>query len=205
MSEENIKNIQKRAGSIHIITEIIVVIGTMIFLAALIGCIYLSFASQERFYAIKDNLDWSINYKVTNSSSFFIKIPFTAIQTSENIMFNAKHALLTCFSALLIKASFVIYGTKLASDFLNSIANDIPIFMRKNAKRIKRISYLIIIYSAAADILTKVLYSIFITQKFTLDLADFHLSGVLVGGLILVIADIFEYGVFLQQEFDAKL
>lgn len=204
MSEENIEVIQKRASSIHMIMEIIFVIGAIIYLAALIGCIYLSFASQERFYAVKGNLDWSITYKLTNGSSFFIKIPFTDIQPSENIMFSAKKALLTCLSTLLIKASFVIYGIKLAADFLNSIANHLPLFMINNAKRIKKISYLIIIYSAVVDPLTNVLYSIFITKRFTLDLASFHLSGVLIGGLILVIADIFEYGVILQKEFDAK-
>ena len=204
MSEENIEAIQKRASSIHMLMEIIFVIGAIIFLAALIGCISLSFASPERFYAVKGNLDWSITYQLTNSSSFFIKIPFTAMQTSENIMFNAKNGFLTCLSTLLIRAFFVIYGIKLAADFLNSIANDRPIFMLKNVKRIKKISYLIIIYSAVVDTLANVLYSIFITKRFTLDLANFHLSGVLIGGLILVIADIFEYGVILQKEFDTK-
>ncbi len=121
----------------------------------------------------------------------------------------AKHAFLTSMFLLLVKVSLIIYGVKQAADFLNSIANDKAPYVIRNVKRIKKIAYVIIFYSVAVDILSCLLYLIFVTRIFTLDLSNVHLSGilsgVLSGGFILVIADLFKYGVFLQEEFDTKL
>lgn len=205
MSQDNIESLQKRASSIHIVMELIFVIGAIIFVAGIIGFIYLFFASPARFNAVKGNLDWSITYKLTNGSSFFINIPFKVLQPLDNNMINVKSALLTGLFSLIIKDSFIMYGIKLAADFLNSVTNDKTPYVIPNVKRIKKIAYSIIIYSVAVDTLSSILYSIFVTRIFAFDLSNVHLSGVLIGGLILVIADLVKYGVFLQKEFDAKL
>ncbi|KLU64387.1 hypothetical protein DEAC_c35890 [Desulfosporosinus acididurans] len=209
MSRDNLESLQKRAGSIHIVMEIIFVIGAIIFVAAMIGFIYFFFAPQDKFNVVKGTIDWSITYRLTGSSSFFINMPLNILQPLENSMVVAKHAFLTSMFLLLVKVSLIIYGVKQAADFLNSIANDKAPYVIRNVKRIKKIAYVLIFYSVAVDILSCLLYLIFVTKIFTLDLANVHLSGilsgVLSGGFILVIADLFKYGVFLQDEFNAKL
>jgi len=75
----------------------------------------------------------------------------------------------------------------------------------KNVKRLKKLAYTIIIYSVVVDLLSSLLCSIFVTKIYNLDLSNIHLSGVLIGWLIIIISDIFKYGVFLQKEFDTTL
>ncbi|MPN53761.1 hypothetical protein SDC9_201427 [bioreactor metagenome] len=74
-----------------------------------------------------------------------------------------------------------------------------------NAKSLKKIAYTIAIYSVSTEILAAILCSAFVTKIFTIDLLSIHWSGVIVGGLIFIVADIFQYGVFLQNEYDTTL
>ena len=205
MSQDNIRIIKKRASTIQKLIKVILIIGVIFSFAILISCVVLFFASSERFNAVKGNLDWSMNYKLTNGSSFFINIPFKIMQPLNASMFIAKNAAITSLFALLINTSLMLYGLKQIANILNSTANDITPFIMDNVKSLKKLAYTIILYSAAVDLLSSLLFTLFVTNIVSLNLATIHLSGVLVGGLILVIADIFKYGVFLQQEFDTTL
>lgn len=205
MSQDNIRIIKKRASTIQKLIKVILIIGVIFSFAILISCVVLFFASSERFNAVKGNLDWSMNYKLTNGSSFFINIPFKIMQPLNASMFIAKNAAITSLFALLINTSLMLYGLKQIANILNSTANDITPFIMDNVKSLKKLAYTIILSSAAVDLLSSLLFTLFVTNIVSLNLATIHLSGVLVGGLILVIADIFKYGVFLQQEFDTTL
>jgi hypothetical protein len=77
--------------------------------------------------------------------------------------------------------------------------------MLKNAKSLKRLAYATIVYSAAGELLKAVLNAVFVTQVFSFDLTSIHLSGIVVGVLIFIVADVFQYGIFLQNEFDTTL
>ncbi|MDR3602351.1 MAG: DUF2975 domain-containing protein [Desulfosporosinus sp.] len=204
MSQDNISIIKKRADKIQKVIALIFILGVILFFAALIGFVVLFFASSEKFNAVRGNLDWSINYELAKSSSFFITIPHKILPISTS-RFSAKYAGLTSLFSLLINLSFTLYGIKQVGNILKSMANDITPFIMDNVKRLNKLAYIIIIYSVAVDILSNLFVSIFVTKIFFLDLSNIHLSGVLVGGLILVIADIFKYGVFLQKEFDTTL
>lgn len=205
MSQDNIRIIKKRASNIQGVIEFIFLIGVILSFALLIAFVVLFFASPEKFNAVKESMDWNVTYKLTNSSSFFIKIPFTKIQPIDSSMFNAKYAAITSLFSLLIDTSLILYGIKQVSNILKSTANDITPFIMDNVRSLKNLAYLIIIYSAAVDLLSRLLCSIFVTKIYTLNLSNIHISGVLIGGLILVMADIFKYGVFLQKEFDTTL
>jgi len=205
MREENIINIKKRARTIHKVIKVIFYIEVMIFFVALIAAGFLFFAAPERFSAVKGNLNWHMSYNLTNGSSFFIDIPFKIMQPLDSSMFSAKYAVLASLTSLLIKGCLILYGINQVAIILNSTVNDINPFIMDNVKSLKKLAYSIIIYSVAADILSSIIFSVFVTKIFLLDLSNIHLSGVLTGGLILVIADIFKYGVFLQGEFDTTL
>lgn len=205
MSQENIRIIKKRASEIQKVINIILLFGVILSFAALLVIVFLFFASPDKFNAVKGNLDWSINYTLTNGSHFFINIPFKLIQPLNSNMFSAKNAAITSVVTIFLRTFLILFGINQVANILKSTANDITPFIMVNVHRLKKLAYSIITYSVAADILSNLLYSVFVTKIFSINLSNIHLSGVLIGGLIFVIADIFKYGVFLQQEFDTTL
>lgn len=205
MSQDNIRIIKKRASTIQGVISFFSTILIILVVANFIALVLVFVASPERFNAVKGSLDWNVAYKLTNGSSFFLKIPFTKIQPIDSSLFNAKYAAITTLFLTFISISLISYGIKQVSNILNSTANDITPFIMDNVKGLKKLAYTIIIYSVAVDLLSDILFSIFVTKIFVLDISNIHLSGLVPGMLIFVIADIFKYGVFLQKEFDTTL
>lgn len=204
MNQDSIRNIKGRASTMQKILKFIFFIGVILSFAILIGSVVMFFASPERFNAVKGNMDWSINYKLNNGPFFFINVPYKIIDHL-NSMWSAKYAAMTSLFSMFISICLPLYGIKQVLNILKSTANDISPFIMDNVRSLKRLAYTIIIYSAALDLLRSLLCSIFVTKIYPIDLSNIHLSGVLIGGLIFVIADIFKYGVFLQKEFDTTL
>lgn len=205
MNQENIRIIKKRAGFMYKLVKITFILGVILFLAVMLGSAFLIFASPEKFNAVKGNLDWSITYTLEKGSSFFINVPFKILQPLDSSRFSAKYAALTSLFSLLINLSLILFGIKQVSNILNSTSKDLTPFIRDNAKSLKKLACSIIIYSLASDILASLLFSIFVTHIFSINLSNIHLSGLLVGGLIYLIGEIFTYGIFLQNEFDTTL
>jgi len=205
MIQKDIERIKSRANIIHKIIKFIFFLGVMIFFAGLVASILFFFASPEKFNAVKGNLNWSINYTLDNGSKFFIVIPFKIIQPLDSSMFSAKYAIITYLLSSLFGLCLILYGIKQIVNILKSTARDITPFIMDNAKSLKKLAYSIIIYSLVSDILSNILCSIFVTKIFFIDLSNIHLIRVLVGVLIFVIAEIFQYGVYLQNEYDTTL
>lgn len=202
--QDNIRSIKKSANNIQGVIDFFSIILIILVVAIFIAIVFVFVASPERFNAVKGSLDWNVTYKLTNDSSFFINIPFKIIQPIDS-MFSAKYVALTGLFTIFINLSFVLYGIKQVANILKSTANDITPFIMKNVKRLKKLAYTIIIYSVVVDLLSSLLCSIFVTKIYNLDLSNINLSGVLIGWFILIISDIFKYGVFLQKEFDTTL
>jgi len=205
MSQDNIRIIKTRASTIQGVISFFSIILIILVVANFIALVLVFVASPERFNAVKGSLDWNVAYKLTNGSSFFLKIPFTKIQPIDSSLVNAKYAAIATLFLTFTSISLISYGIKQVSNILNSTVNDITPFIMDNVKSLKKLAYTIIIYSIAVDFLSDILFSIFVTKIFLLDISNIHLSGVLPGMLIFVIADIFKYGVFLQKEFDTTL
>jgi hypothetical protein len=205
MSKENLIKIKKRARTIHNFTSVILLIGVIIFIVVLIAAGFSTIASPERFTAIKGNLNWHVSYNLSNGSSFFIDIPYKIMHPIDTPVFSAKHAAISSLLSILIKVFIALFGLYQVVNILRSTSNDLTPFIMDNVKRLRKLAHSIIVYSVVADILSSILFSTLVTRVFMLDLSNIHLSGVLVGGLILVIADIFKYGVYLQNEFDTTL
>lgn len=205
MVQKDIRRIKSRANIIHKIVQSIFFLGVMIVFAGLVASIFFFFASPEKFNAVKGNLNWSINYTLDNGSSFFSVIPFKIIQPLDSSMFSAKYALITYMLSSLFGLSLILYGIKQIVNILKSTATDITPFIMDNAKSLKKLAYSIIIYSLVSDILSNILCSVLVTKIFFVDLSNIHLIRVLVGVLIFIIAEIFQYGVYLQNEYDTTL
>lgn len=205
MIQKDSGKIRWRANIIHKVIKLIFILGVLLIFAGLIASVFFFLAAPDKFNAVKGNMDWSLSYSLANGSEFFTIIPFKIIQPYDNHMFSAKYALITFTIAHLLSLSLSLYGIKQILNILKSTAKDITPFIMDNAKSLKKLAYTIITYSVVADILANILCSAFVIKIFTFDLSNIHLSGVLVGGLIFIIADIFQYGVYLQNEYDTTL
>lgn len=205
MIQKDIGKIRRRANIIHKVIKLIFILGVLLIFAGLIASVFFFLASPENFNAVKGNMDWSINYTLANGSHFFIIIPYKIIQPLDSSRFSAKYALITYLISALLSLSLSLYGIKQILNILKSTVKDITPFIMDNAKSLKKLAYTIVTYSVVADILANILCSAFVIKIFTFDLSNIHLSGVLVGGLIFIIADIFQYGVYLQNEYDTTL
>ena len=206
-NQDNINIIKKKAGKIHKVLMFLFIIGIISVAADMIANVVMIFVSPEKFNAVQESFDWTINYTrpFGNPPLYPIHIPFRIIPPS--LEFSAKYAAITyLFSQYLLIYSFVIYGNKQVLNIFKSAANDITPFIMDNVKSIKNIAYTIIIYSVLVDNLTRFLCTLFVTQTYvSFNFGNFNIQGILLGTLIFFIADIFKYGVFLQKEFDETL
>lgn len=205
MIQKDSEKIRWRANIIHKVIKLIFILGVLVVFAGLIGSVFFLLASPDKFSAVKGNMDWSLSYSLANDSEFFTIIPFKIIQPYDSSMFSAKYALITFTISHLLSLSLSLYGIKQILNILKSTAKDITPFIIDNAKSLKKLAYTIITYSVVADILANILCSAFVIKIYTVDLSNIHLTGVLLGGLIFIIADIFQYGVYLQNEYDTTL
>jgi len=202
--QDNIRTIKKRAGIIQKVVQFIFIICLIFLMATLIVAVVMFFVSPEKFNAVRGSLDWSIQYASTNGSYFSIGIPFKIIWLSDSSMFSAKFAAIASLLSISLCASFILYGTKQISNIFKSAANDITPFIMNNVISLEKLAYTIIIYSVTVKILTNFIFLAFV-QKMYISFDSFYLSGILTGMIILFMADILKYGVFLQKEFDATL
>ncbi|WP_088185790.1 DUF2975 domain-containing protein [Desulfosporosinus sp. FKA] len=205
MIRNDIEKIKSRATILHKIIILIFFLGIISVFAVLSASVYFSFASPDKFNAVKGNLDWSISYTLENGSTFFIIIPFKIMQPLGPRMFSAKDALITYLLSSLLGFTLILYGIKQIANILKSTANDITPFTLGNAKNLRKLTYSIITYSLLSDTLSNVLCSLFVTKIFWVELSNIHFSALLLGGLIFIIAEIFQYGVYLQNEYDTTL
>ncbi len=205
MSQGYIVSLEKRAGSIKNILTLIFIIGILLLLAALIASSILLFAPEQNFTAEKGNLDWFVKYNLSTGTAFGVFIPFKIIQSLDIEMFSAKSAFLVYLVSSALLNLIILYGLKQVINILNTITQDTTPFNIHNVRRLNRIALSIFVYSVAVDPIRNLLGWAFVTKIFAFDLSTIHLSGILIASIIFIIANVFEYGVFLQDEVDATL
>lgn len=98
----------------------------------------------------------------------------------------------------------IVIGLRKLSYIMTNILNGESPFKFKYVKLLRRMSYAILLYSTLGNTLLCILLSIFATQIFAVTF-DFVWIGVLMGIMGYVLSDIAEYGLFLQDEYDATL
>ncbi|MEL1135104.1 DUF2975 domain-containing protein [Desulfitobacterium sp. THU1] len=205
MRKDDLLRIKARAGLIHMFVTIAFLIGAVVLIAGLLGLLFLIFASPERFAAVKGTIDWSLTFAVNESSNFYMSVPFKIIQPLDSSMFSAKYALIAYLFSFLLSFGLILYGIRQVENIATSImSNDETPFDMNNAKSLKRLAYSIIIYTLASDMLATLLCAL-VTKIFAFNVSFDFLPGVIIGLIVLLIADIFRYGVFLQNEFDTTL
>lgn len=205
MRQDSIIGLKKRARITRNILAIIFIIGIILLFAALIVSFSLFFAPEQGFTAEKGNMDWFITYNLSNGTAFGVFIPFRIIQSLDINRFNAKSAFITYLVSSAILNIVFLYGLKQAMNILNTIFKNTTPFNINTVRSLKKIALSIIVYSLVIDPIRNLLGWAFVTKIFAFDFANIHISGVLVAVIVLIIADIFKYGIYLQDEVDTTL
>jgi len=98
----------------------------------------------------------------------------------------------------------VIAGLKHILALTSDILNNKSPFQLRHIKSLRKLSYIILLYSTLGNTLLCILNSIFVTGFFSVTI-EFTWIGVLIGVLGYIFSDITEYGLFLQDEYDMTL
>lgn len=155
---------------------------------------------REWFYSV--NLPIGIG-----SAAFNIQhsIPRTILQIKPIEMINVNAAIIIdSFIGAILLILLVNRGLKKLIDITNNISNGESPFQLKHVKSLRKFSLIIIIYSTLGNTILCILFSIFVTGFLNVTF-DFMWSGIFIGILGYIFSDISEYGLFLQDEYDATL
>lgn len=98
-----------------------------------------------------------------------------------------------------------LYGLKQIKNVLQSITYSYTPFTIKNAKSLKKLSFIIIGYALLGDLIVNLLITLFVTDIFSVDISIFNILGLIIGVLLLIISQIFLHGAYLQEEVDTTL
>ncbi|AGA69928.1 Protein of unknown function (DUF2975) [Desulfitobacterium dichloroeliminans LMG P-21439] len=205
MVQNDLLRVKNRAGLIHMLVSGALIIGVIIYIAALIAFVFFAFTSPDRFTAVKDNIEWTISFTFGDGAQFFTTIPYKIIQAIDSSRFSAKYAMLAYMGSFFVSFALILYGIKQLITISKSAYSDETPFNVKNSKCLNRLAYSIIIYSATSKLIATLLCAIFATKIFAFDLSSVHFEGIIIGVIVLLISDIFRYGVYLQEEFDTTL
>ena len=189
-----------RVCNVLVIFKYLTLLSIIIVLATLF---YASFQSNSRFEAIHESQGWLITAHITNNITSPITISHFIMQFLQEDMINAKHAfLLYSFVQVMLRGLFTYCGTIILIRILKDIVSGNTPFRKKHINGIKMISIFIIIWFGLKDMILNILFDIFITKIFLINLSNIHLNGFLLGIVVYVIAEIFEYGKLLQEDVD---
>jgi len=194
---------QKRMRSILVILTIskyLILVSLFIVLAV---NIYVALQPDVYFEATHETHNWLITAHLTNNFSSYASITPFIMQFLPPDMINAKHAfLLYNLVHALMRGIFIYCGIVVLIRIVKDAVNGNTPFSKKHIRGIKLISLLIIIWFGLKDILLNILFNIFITKTFAIDLSNIHLTGFILGLVIYLFAEIFEYGRLLQEDVD---
>jgi hypothetical protein len=141
------------------------------------------------------------------SSSFTIhrSIPRTILHFLPIEMINVNFAII--FDSLLSGVFLLVLvnmGLKKLINLTSDILNGETPFQLKHVKSLRNFSLMILLYSTLINTVLCILFGVFVTDDMSITF-DFMWSGIFIGIIGYIFSDITEYGIFLQDEYDATL
>lgn len=141
------------------------------------------------------------------SASIFVKgsIPTIILQFLPIDYINIQ-ATIICdvFVSSILAFMLIVIGLKKMLLLITDILNEESPFQLKYVKSLRKLSYMILLYSTLGNTLLCILLSAFATHSVLITI-DFDWIGVLIGMMGYIFSDITEYGLFLQEEYDTTL
>lgn len=206
MVEQPLKQMTQKSKTMLAIVNFLywasIVIICGLFIIIIVGL----FLPNNLYHFEKSDEFWFINISAKEGGGFFIGVPFEILPSFINettiVAKSVFNTMLTFFFLPFFIAFF--YGTKQIKSILKSVLDKHSPFIEKNALRLKKLAWTVIIYSLIGKLLVNLMVIIFVTNIMLVNF-DINFTGVFVGVSLLIIANIFQYGAFLQEEYDTTL
>jgi hypothetical protein len=155
---------------------------------------------REWFYSVNLPIGiGSVSFTIQSSipRSLLHLIPIKMININAAII---NDSLVSVITLLVI----VNIGLKKLINLTSDILNGESPFQLKHVKSLRVFSLIIVLYSTLGNTILCILFSIFVTDHINITV-DFMWSGIFFGVIGYIFSDITEYGLFLQDEYDATL
>lgn len=204
MERDSITRIRQWAHNLRFLFNLLYCGGAVLALVLAVVLVIFCFVPSGHFTAEKGLSHWSLRVDLLAGTSFSSLVPFTILQPLNQDAFGAKTAFVTfLFAFTLVFFPAFCYVVKQLRDICGSIIEGNTPFQMQNVKRFKGLGWAMIGYSLASSFLYSILMFIFVTGIFSIQ--NINWSGLVAGCLALVMAEIFRYGVYLQEEHDTTL
>lgn len=206
--ENKIKNrALTRIKVISIIVKISFYANIIGFIIAIGLMVYIGNSPMEKFEIIEEGQIYSVRFYVKENTYFIQEIPGTYIHEDLLSETNLRKLYLT-YDFLSTRTTHLIFIFLLSRlvKILNSVIKLDSPFIKGNVRCIRQVALVIFVRALCYDA-----YVSFFTTKVVFDRASWSMytSGMekefLLAIVIFIVAEIFSYGIFLQEEYDTTL
>lgn len=206
MDSPKLTKLHKQSNHLIRILNIAIGIFVLFFIIHIIIIIKASFLPTDAFTVKRGIADWSVSMPIKESMSYSVLIPTPLFSVSGVKGFNAKAAFFSeVFIYSIIFIPILMYGFDQVKKILYSTIQRNTPFTFENAKRIKRVAYAVIAYALFGKLLQSIFLWLFATKIFSFTLTEISVSGIGIGGLLVILAQMFSYGVHIQHEYDTTV
>ncbi|GAB2567151.1 DUF2975 domain-containing protein [Gracilibacillus alcaliphilus] len=131
-------------------------------------------------------------------------IPFEILPTLGSQMFDIQSAYITYMIFYGSTSALpLLYGIKQVKTILTSIAEGSTPFSAQNVNCLKKLAFVLLFYGFFAKLIINLAMTVFVTQTLSIGVAAiFHYFSFFTGLLLLIVAQVFQYGLSLQEESD---
>jgi len=180
--------------------------GILIYAVLMAVDIWYIFKPADQFSAEKGIAHWAFSVTLSSTTSRSVLVPFVQFQPINPATFSPKVAyLVSNFTVISLAFATYLYSIRQIRHIIKSLKLGISPFRYENVTYLKRLGIAIILYSLFAKLIVNVLYILIVGIPFAINLSGISLQGILIGVLVLMIAEVFKHGVYLQEEHDTTL
>jgi len=180
--------------------------GILIYAVLMAVDIWYIFKPANQFSAERGIAHWSFSVTLSPTLSRSVIVPFVQFQPINPETFSSKAAyLVTNITVITLGFATYLYSIRQISHIIKSLKQGISPFRYENVVYLKRLGIAIILYSLFSKLLLNVLYILIVDIPFAINLSGISLQGIFIGILVLIIAEVFKHGVYLQEEHDTTL
>ncbi|WP_017473430.1 DUF2975 domain-containing protein [Amphibacillus jilinensis] len=205
--EQSLRSMQQTTNRVLQVLNFVLAGGCLFFLIVFVMLVWASFLPGDSFSIEQGIEQWALNANLTeNGTSFFSTVSFRHLPSLPEHRINVKAAFLVqLFFNLLIYLSLFIYAIYQLKQILLTMYEEDGPFTMENTIRLKRLGWLIVGYALLSDLIVLLAMLVFSTHTFSISYEVINFTALIIGAVLLILAHVFQYGSFLQHEYDTTV
>lgn len=177
----------------------------LFFAFAIFTTVVYIFSPATKFSATTGSNQWFFTFSFNGQQSIRSPLSFKILQNLPIDFINPKAAMIMINSLKVLPTYiFILVGLRSILSIINDLLSPKASFKKIHVKKIKLVAFLVMSYYLFFDLILSIGF-IYISNIFCLDLYTIHITGFFIGSLIYLISEIFNYALFLQNEYDTTL